>query len=198
MKKRMSPSLSRAASAALLLLGSLLFAGPARAQGSLEEDPGTSASTRDLRLPPPVDAFLVQGVEVQVDGRLDEAVWSQAQPLTGFVQGEPVEGAPAEHDTEVRVVFGEDAVYVAARMWDTDPGGIGTQLVRRDGEGAFDWFGFAVDPNRDRRTGYFFRVSAAGVQRDEYLYDDERADEAWDAIWPVSYTHLTLPTNREV
>jgi hypothetical protein len=68
-------------------------------------------------------------------------------------------------------------------MWDTDPGSIGSQLVRRDADGAFDWFGFAIDTNLDRRTGYYFRVSAAGVQRDEYLFDDSRSDDAWDAVW---------------
>ncbi|HSG48289.1 MAG TPA: DUF5916 domain-containing protein [Longimicrobiales bacterium] len=179
----MPSNVGTAASVALLLCAGLPAAHPAHGQTTLEEEHGVPTADRDRRLPRAFEAFRIQGVEVQVDGRLDEEIWSQVQPLTDFVQGQPVEGAPAQHDTEVRLVFGEDALYVAARMWDTNPAGIGTQLVRRDGEGAFDWFGLSLDPNRDRRTGYYFRVSAAGVQRDEYFYDDERSDVAWDAIW---------------
>ncbi|HSG81964.1 MAG TPA: DUF5916 domain-containing protein, partial [Gemmatimonadota bacterium] len=37
--------------------------------------------------------------------------------------------------------------------------------------------------NNDKRTGYRFRVSASGVQRDVFLYDDVREDENWDAVW---------------
>ena len=75
---------------------------------------------------------------------------------TGFVQREPVEGAPAEEKTEVRILFDDVAVYVGARMYDTEPETIADQLVRRDGEGQFDYFGVVFDPNPDRRTAYYF------------------------------------------
>ena len=85
-----------------------------------------------------------------------------------------MEGIPAEHDSEVRVLFDGEAVYVGARMFDPDPGSIADQLVRRDEGGQFDWFQISLDPNLDRRTGYQFQVSAANVQTDWYLYDDEK------------------------
>ncbi len=160
----------------------LLVAGGASAQESLGETDAPSTSNRSP-LPAAVSADRIPQGSVEVDGSLDDEIWSQVTPLSGFIQGDPVEGIPAEHETEVRVAFAEDAVYVAARMWDSDPAGIATQLVRRDGEGSFDWFSFAIDTNLDRRTGYYFRVSAAGVQRDEYLFDDNETDAAWDAIW---------------
>ena len=55
-------------------------------------------------------------------------------------------------DTEVRVLFDDEALYVAARLHDSDPRSIGRQLVRRDEHGAFDWFSVSLDPNLDRRT----------------------------------------------
>ncbi len=121
-------------------------------------------------------------VEVDIDGRIEEESWSSAKAITNFVQGEPTEGVPAEYDTEVKIIFGEDAIYVAARMWD-EPEAVARQLVRRDDRGNFDWFAVALDTNLDRRTGYNFQVSAAGVQRDEYLFDDSQSDGAWDAVW---------------
>ena len=120
---------------------------------------------------------------ISIDGRLDEAAWRAARPASGFVQKDPVEGRPAEHDTDVRILFDDDALYIAARMYDAAPQTIARQLVRRDEDGNADWFAVGVDPRLDRRTGYAFFVSAANVQRDEYAYNDTETDEAWDAVW---------------
>ena len=121
--------------------------------------------------------------QISIDGRLDETAWEAAVPATRFVQREPVEGAEPGEDTEVRVLYDDGAIYIGARMYDDHPDQIGRQLVRRDERGAFDLFSVSVDPNNDRLTGYQFRVSAAGAQRDAYLYDDVRQDDAWDAVW---------------
>ncbi len=120
---------------------------------------------------------------IRIDGRVDEPAWSAATPVTRFVQREPVEGADAEEHTEVRVLYDADALYVGVIMHDKDPSRIGDQLVRRDEQGQYDYFELSLDPNNDRRTGYRFRISAAGVQRDVYLYNDVSEDRAWDAVW---------------
>jgi hypothetical protein len=124
----------------------------------------------------------VSGIEI--DGIIDEAEWQDARLFTGFTQREPVEGAPAEQETEVRVLFGDGAIWIAARMWDPDPESIETRLTRRDQFGGpTDQFAFAIDPNRDGLTGYNFSVSAAGVQSDQYLFNDDQRDNNWDAVW---------------
>ncbi len=121
--------------------------------------------------------------KIQVDGRLAEAPWDRSAVATDFVQGEPVEGVPAEEPTDVWVLFDGGALYVGARLHDSDASSIADQLVRRDDWGNYDYFEVSLDPNNDRRTGYAFRVSAANVQGDAYLYDDRREDRAWDAVW---------------
>lgn len=120
---------------------------------------------------------------VTLDGRLDDEAWQHATAARGFVQKRPIEGNPARHPTEVRVLYDDDAIYIGARMFDSEPRTIARQLVRRDGQGNADWFAVGFDPRQDRRTGYAFFVSAANVQRDEYLYNDTNADDAWDAVW---------------
>src|SRR4051812_35341138 len=55
---------------------------------------------------------------VQIDGRLDEAVWRAVKPSTQFVQREPIEGAPATMATDVRVLITDDAVIVGATLRD--------------------------------------------------------------------------------
>jgi hypothetical protein len=121
-----------------------------------------------------------------------------APAATGFVQQEPVEGAPAEEETEVRVLFDEAAMYVAARMYDSEPTSIADQLVRRDTHGQYDRFEVAFDPNRDRRTAYLFSVSAANVQADVYFFDDSEADPAWDAVWMSAVQRDSLGWTAEL
>jgi Domain of unknown function (DUF5916)/Carbohydrate family 9 binding domain-like len=136
--------------------------------------------TSDAREPLNAAAPLGQ---IEVDGVIDEPAWRDAKVFTGFTQVEPVEGDPAEHDTEVRVLFGDEAVWIAARMWDTEPETIVQRLARRDSRGQFDIFAVQLDPNLDGLTGYIFAVSAANVQTDAYIYNDDRMDGAWNAVW---------------
>lgn len=152
--------------------------GAVEAKGQQGDGPGTglgAGTGPELRL-------AARAEDIRVDGRLDEAAWSRAPVLSDFVQGEPVEGADPQQPTEVRVLFDDDAIYVGAALTE-ETGRIARQLVRRDETGQADWFEVAFDPNRDRRTGYQFRVTAAGVQQDAYLYDDNRSDDSWDAVW---------------
>ncbi|MXZ60220.1 MAG: hypothetical protein F4Z12_05110, partial [Acidobacteria bacterium] len=67
-----------------------------------------------------------------IDGRLDEDVWAAAEPLTDFVQADPFEGEPATERTEVRILFDEEAVYIGAMLYDSDPSGIIATDARRD------------------------------------------------------------------
>src|SRR5205809_1030401 len=60
-----------------------------------------------------------------VDGRLDEAAWAQATPVRDLLQSVPDEGRPVSESTEVRIVYGGDALYVGARLFDAEPGKFG-------------------------------------------------------------------------
>ena len=59
---------------------------------------------------------------VEIDGVLDEPVWSQATRLTGFWQYQPVDGRPAEEETEVLVWYAPDAIYFGIVAHDKVPG----------------------------------------------------------------------------
>ena len=118
-----------------------------------------------------------------IDGRLDDRVWTEAQPASGFLQRDPSEGQPATDDTEVRVAYDDAAVYVAARLFDRQPGAIVRQLSRRDASVDADAFVLYLDPHHDLLTGAQFAVSAAGVQRDALIYNDNFLDSTWDAVW---------------
>lgn len=120
---------------------------------------------------------------LQIDGRLNDAAWEQAQPASGFTQRDPNEGKPATERTDVRVLYDDTALYIGARMYDRNPGQIARRLSRRDDDPDSDWITIYLDPMHDRLTGALFRVSAANVQGDAVIYNDSWTDWTWDAVW---------------
>lgn len=123
-----------------------------------------------------------------IDGRLVDEAWALAQPFGDFVQRDPDEGkAPTEH-TEIRFLYDDAALYVAARMHDREPARIVRRMSTRDNSADADVLSLYLDPMHDRLTGAIFRVSAANVQQDQILYNDTWTDGSWDAVWQSAVT----------
>ncbi len=114
-----------------------------------------------------VRAPRMEAPAVRVDGRLDEASWSEAAVLTGFTQYQPVEGIPASQETVVRVMYGPDAIYFGVEAGDTEPDRIQSTLAERD-EGVTDddWVRIELDTFDDNAQAYVFYVNPRGVQAD--------------------------------
>jgi len=132
--------------------------------------------------PPPVRA--VRTTEpIMLDGALDEAVWKGEVACSNLVQEDPHEWEQPSQRTDVRVAYDEDALYVGARMWDSQPDSIVARLARRDNVNGSDAFAICLDTFRDRRTGYFFGISAAGTLFDGVFLNDGWDDDSWDGVW---------------
>jgi hypothetical protein len=166
---------------ALALCGALAATGAAAQTG--RPAPAASADA-----PPPVLQASRAASAIRVDGRLDDADWALADTATGFVQLRPTPGAAASQRTEVRVLYDDAALYVAARMHDDHPDSIAAPLARRDvASGLYsDWFDVLVDSYHDRRTGFRFAVNPRGVRRDVYHSNDANEDASWDPVWEVA------------
>ena len=52
------------------------------------------------------------------------------------------------------MAYDDQALYVAACLYDSETEKITSRLSRRDDFGESDWFVFCVDPYLDRRTGF--------------------------------------------
>ena len=150
----------------------------ARPAASGEAPPSRSA-VRDFNLA----AIRMEPNAVEFDGRLDEAAWQSAPVASGFTQRGPNPGAPATEQTEARVLYDADAVYVGMRMYDRQPDAIDARLARRDEGVNSDWALVAFDSHFDRQTAFVFAVNPAGVLRDLLVYEDVREDDSWDAVW---------------
>src|SRR5689334_1195738 len=106
---------------------------------------------------PTIRAARLEG-SIHVDGRLDEAAWAAATPVDEVSQLDPDEGRPASALTTVRVLIGGDALYIGARLYDSEPGRVKGALARRDDNTSSDLFEVYIDSYHDHLTASRFRV----------------------------------------
>ena len=108
-----------------------------------------------------------------VDGHLDEAVWSQAAPISDFRMIEPREGLPATEPTEVRMIYTSSTLYVCVELFDADPSKILTTDSRRDSAlSGQDSFQMIFDTYNDRQNGFVFGTNASGIQYDAQVRNE--------------------------
>ena len=124
-----------------------------------------------------------------VDGILQDAVWRNAIPFTGFFQRERHEGEPATERTEVRIVYDSDSLYIGVDCFDSSPRSITSRNMIRDGElGSDDSITVLLDPLHDHRAAYLFGTNPNGMRVDSYLLGDtdKDLDTNWNGVWYVA------------
>jgi len=127
------------------------------------------------------------GSPIQIDGSLNEAAWKNAPVAKDFINTFPTFGIASTKRTEVKLLYDNTAVYIAAYMYD-DRANIRRQLTQRDVLNLQDADVFAVgfDTYQDRQNAFIFQVSAAGVQGDARQSESVGLDRTWDAVWESS------------
>jgi hypothetical protein len=134
--------------------------------------------------PVPSAVAVERKTPVAIDGKLDEAAWQAATPITDFTQSDPEEGKPITERTEVRFLFDGGALYVGARMHDSKGrAGIKTTLVRRDDNMNSDFFELVIDGYHDHLSRAFFQVNPSGSKSDFIGIGNSCCDSGWDPVW---------------
>ena len=106
----------------------------------------------------------------RLDGQVEEDEWSGIDPARGFVQQLPQEGAPATEETEVRIGFTRDALYVGVICFDSQPRSVVSTQARRDGVlSQTDAFEMLFDTYNDDQNGYIFATTPAGIEYDAQI-----------------------------
>ena len=125
---------------------------------------------------------------LRVDGRLEEAVYTNVASMSDFIQNDPVEGQPATERTEVWILFDDDNVYVVARCWESRPERLVANEMRRDNTRIVsnDNFAWMFDTFYDRRNGVIFEVSAVGGRIDAQVTNEQQINLDWNPVWDVA------------
>ncbi|MCB9274327.1 MAG: carbohydrate binding family 9 domain-containing protein [Lewinellaceae bacterium] len=120
----------------------------------------------------------------KIDGILDDLCWEQdAVWAGGFVQQAPRQAAAPSQQTEIKLLYDDDNLYIAIRCHDNSPEGIRAMLGRRDDWTVGDITGVALDTYHDKQTAFEFNVTAAGQKIDLQHLGAFMWDTNWNAVW---------------
>lgn len=156
---------------------------------------------------------ILSSEKITIDGKIDEKIWETAPIGTDFISYSPENGkaVPTERRTEIQIVYDNDAIYVAAKMYDDKPDQILKQISQRDNSAVADLFGVYLNGYNDSQQDYRFYVSAAGVQTDCISTADGYSDYNWNAVWDshveftdfgwvvemkIPYATIRFPSNK--
>jgi hypothetical protein len=154
-----------------------LAAGAVVAQGSAAlQDPGQKTVRVVRTATAPV-----------IDGDLSDATWATAAVVDDLHQVSPTEYAEPYERTEIYILYDDDALYIGARLYDTEPELITARNLRQnDNIGQDDRIYVTIDPFNDRRSGYYFGVSANGVRSDGLYRNVSEFYGDWDTIFDAA------------
>ena len=140
---------------------------------------------------PPVESDSTKVVRVVrvdtpplIDGRLDDAVWNAAEVIDDFHQIRPGDGAEPSEVTEVYLLYDDDALYIGARMYDSEPERIAAPTMRHgQGLGDDDRLVVILDPFNTGRGGYRFETNANAIRHDALYENISSFQSEWTVIW---------------
>jgi hypothetical protein len=156
------------------------FDGPAPpiAPAVITRDAAGRATVRAVRVTTPL----------RIDGALDEPLYSTVSPISDFIQQEPHEGEAATEKTEMWLAYDDRNVYVSFRCWESEPGQMIANEMRRDGPNMWqgnDIVTFMFDTFHDRRNSVNFVINALGGRQDGQVTNERQWNGDWNTVWDV-------------
>ena len=130
---------------------------------------------------------------VQFDGISNEDAWKHIDPLP-MIMHAPVFGKQPTEKTEVFLAYDDIYLYMAGRLYQTDPEMVQATSKKRDFMGPnSDWFGFILDTFNDKENGVSFLTTPAGLRLDMTVFNDAQASSpemmpvnvSWNTYWDV-------------
>jgi hypothetical protein len=108
-----------------------------------------------------------EGREPKIDGLVTDDAWLAVEPYKGFTQQNPIEGAPASEETEVRVLLGGTTLYIGVIAFDSEPDKILVTESRRDAElNETDSIQIVLDTFNDNQNAFLFGTNPIGLEYD--------------------------------
>ena len=173
------PFFLQAALAALAPLAALLPLAPLAAQlPPIPPSPGAPIAITRLSGP------------IELDGVVDEAAWDAVAPL-GMTMYTPNFRGRLTERTEVRVAHDDRYLYVAGRMYDSDPDEIRIGTFYRDQYSGDDILAVIIDSYNDHENAVWFVANPAGVRQDRTVSNDAEFTNGmpmnwdWNSYWDV-------------
>lgn len=121
---------------------------------------------------------------ITIDGKLDEADWVNVESISGFTQNFPDDTKLASAQTEVKMLYNDQFLYISAICENPSEGEYIISSLKRDFPfDQNDAFVVYIDPFDDKTNGFSFTVNPFNVQREGLVFNGSRVAEDWDNIW---------------
>lgn len=136
----------------------------------------------------PVATIGRAGSVIQIDGELNEEAWNQTTFLAPFFNKWPSDTGYAKVQTEVKILFNEEFLFIASKNYQKRNDLI-IQSLKRDQLEPFwssEGFSVVIDPINQHTNGFLFGVNAAGAQLEgaiNLVGTWARLNENWDNKW---------------
>ncbi len=124
----------------------------------------------------------IMGV-VKLDGLSNEQAWEGIHPLPVVMHAPNFLDEPSER-TEILAAFDNDYLYLAGRLFDSEPSRIQSASKKRDEmKPNNDWFGVVIDSFNDKENALVFFTTPSGLRLDMHVFNDAIGDESFNASW---------------
>jgi len=125
---------------------------------------------------------------IKINGLLNEPAWDKAETVKDFTQITPDAGAPSQHQTTVKIMYDNEALYIGAHCYN-EVENVSRVLSQRDRYNSnTDYFSLMLDTYKDELNGFVFSVSTEGVQYDAKIYSGDYNSKL-DMIWYGEVNH---------
>ena len=152
---------------------------------TIPDNPGIPAYRLERGYKPQITAFRVE-TPPKIDGVLDDEAWRNAEVGGPIIQNSPRAGKAMDQQTEFRVAYDSNNIYVAVWCWDSEPDKIVARYMRRDDSmRPDDYVIITFDTFNDQRNGYWFRFNPNGTRQDGIISNNININVRWDGIWNV-------------
>lgn len=138
--------------------------------------------------------------KIEIDGRLEEKSWRQAEKIDAFLQFQPQKGQPASFPTFVYVLYDQKNIYFGFECYDDEPSQIASHMTKRDADlKGDDSVAVFIDTFHDHRNCYYFITNILGTQLDGRVVEDGLInDNTWDGSWRSAASRTEFGWTAEI
>jgi len=154
--------------ALLMYVPILLYADNASAQGQ-------------ANAPARIQAVYIEE-DFDIDAKLKNPAWGEAYSAYIEHQIQPDDKAPALVETEVKVLYSKDNLYIGFICDDPNPVAIRANISDRDNSFQDDYVGVFLDPFNNNQNAYELFVNPLGIQMDG-MRSGNNEDMNFDILW---------------
>ena len=138
---------------------------------------------------------------IVLDGQLIEESWSTAETASNFQTHFPIDSLLSKRQTEVRVLFNDEFLYIGAKCYGEKERDFVVQSLKRD----FDFeqndaFAIFIDAFKNKSSGVCFGINPLGVQKDGIIIEGgiRPIEDSWNTLWEAEVHHADKYWSAEI